>query len=309
MQSTLLAACFRPPTQIPPLPPLSASYDSSLLLISSIESIMALLSFTNITLSLVSLLVARRIYWEVTTGTRRRALAKQHGCLPPKRRPSKKLLFGIDHIMRNFKTYKEHRLLDEGREVLTGNNAHTVFMKILAVELYLTDDPENIKMMLATSFDQWSLGQERIAQMSSYLGDGIFTTEGAAWKHSRDMLRPCFERSQVADVSILEKHTNRLIDLLPKDGTTVDLQPLFHELTLDIATEFLFGQSTNSLDRSKEDKACQQFIEAFEYCQNPFNELSSRFGILGMFLPDSKFKRCAKIIRGMYYFRSRNVTA
>jgi cytochrome P450 len=157
-----------------------------------------------------------------------------------------------------------------------------------------------MKTILATDFHTWSLGQARIAQMTPYVGKGIFTTEGAEWKHSREMLRPSFERSQVADVSLLEKHVCRLLSLIPKDGTTIDLQPLFHHLTLDIATEFLFGRSTNALDNSEDRKEVEEFIEAFEYCQNPFqNENSKKWGFLGMFLPDWKFKRCAKVIEGM----------
>lgn len=264
---------------------------------------MTLFSYINIkgvVVSLVGALIAYRIYWEATTGAHRRALAKRHGCLPAKQNPSK--CFGIDRFLANIKAYREHRLLESWSNVLSDNKTHTILTKVLGRPIYLTDDPENVKAMLATNFATWSLGEERIQQMSAYLGHGIFTSEGAAWKHSRDMLRPCFERSQVADVSIMEKHTSRLMRHVPKDGTTVDLQPLFHELTLDIATEFLFGRSTDALDYSREDKACKEFIEAFDYCENPVAKSSdSRFGVLGaMLLPDKKFKKCAKIIRGMF---------
>ncbi|KAJ4304620.1 hypothetical protein N0V90_000146 [Kalmusia sp. IMI 367209] len=259
---------------------------------------MAIFSFANIAISLVSLWIARRIYWETTTGARRRALAKQHGCLSAKKLQTVNIFLGIDHIVRNFRAYRQNRLLESWTQLLTERNTHTIAMDIAGQRFYITNEPENVKTMLSTNFDHWSIGRERITQMSSYLGHGIFTTEGAAWKHSREMLRPCFERSQVADISILEKHTDRLIEQLPKDGTTVDLQPLFHQLTLDIATEFLFGRSTDALDRSREDKMVHEFIEAFEYCENPFsNQNNERWGMLGMFLPDSKFKKCAKVIQ------------
>ena len=263
-------------------------------------ALLSFLNFANVAVSLIGALITYRIYWEATTGAQRRALAKHHGCLPAKQIPSKPLLFGIDRFFANIKAFQEHRFLQTWCQLLRDNNAHTVLMKMFGQHVYLTDDPENVKTMLATNFDTWSLGGERIQQMSSYLGHGIFTSEGAAWKRSREMLRPCFERSQVANVSIMEKHTTRLMQNVPKDGTTVDLQPLFHELTLDIATEFLFGRSTNALDRSREDKACQEFIEAFEYCQSPFGKgRKNKLGILGsMLLPDWKFKRCVKVIRG-----------
>ncbi|KAJ4352023.1 uncharacterized protein N0V89_007369 [Didymosphaeria variabile] len=260
-------------------------------------ALVSLVYLQAIALPCIAALIVYRVYWGATTGAARHALATQHGCLPAKQYTSKYTIFGIDHFLSNMKAYREHKLLESWTRILTSNNAHTMTVKMVGQTIYWTDDPDNVKAMLAVNFDQWSLGQERIQQMSAYLGHGIFTSEGAAWKRSRDMLRPCFERSQVADVSIMEKHTGRLLQIVPRDGTTVDLQPLLHELTLDVATEFLFGRSTDALDYSREDTACKEFIEAFEYCQNPMGERNEKYGILGMFLPDRKFKKCAKAIR------------
>lgn len=260
---------------------------------------MGLLSLSNVALLLAALFLARRVYWETTTGSRQRALKRQHGCLPPKKLVFWDPILGLDHVIGNFKAYSQHALLERWMRGVTRHGTHTIRMKILGQNVFLTDDPENVKSMLATNFDHWSLGRSRIEQMSAYLGMGIFTTEGAAWKHSREMLRPCFERSQVADISIMKKHTDRLINLIPKDGSTVDLQPLFHQLTLDVATEFLFGQSTNSLDTTRDHKEVEEFVDAFEYCQNPFaNENNQKWGFLGTLLPDWKLKTCIKVIKG-----------
>ncbi|KAF2107238.1 putative P450 monooxygenase [Lophiotrema nucula] len=264
---------------------------------------MALVTLKKLALTFIALYLARRVYWEATTGSRRRALKKRHGCLPNKELPTKNrfLVFGIDFIRRNIRAYKDHKLLEAWGACLTDNNAHTISMHVLGQSIFLTDDPENVKTILATDFEKWSIGRERIKHISAYLGKGIFTTEGAAWKHSREMLRPCFERSQVADISIMDNHTNRFMNLIPKDGTTIDLQPLFHQLTLDIATDFLFGKSTNALDHSKGDIEVEEFIKAFEYCQNPFlGEDEARFGwfseVLRQWFSNRKFKIATKTI-------------
>lgn len=270
---------------------------------------MAIFSFSKLALSLIALFLAYRAYWEVTTGAKRRALQKKHGCLPPKKWQAWDPVLGLDRIYALRKAFHEHRLLEWWTKGFSDTKAHTVVACIMGQKIFLTDDPENVKTVLATNFDAWSLGQDRIDQMTSYLGKGIFTTEGAAWKHSREMLRPCFERSQVADVSIMEKHTNRLIERIPKDGTTIDLQPVFQNFTLDVATEFLFGQSTNSLDTERTDEDAEKFVEAFEYCQNPHeNEKSKKWGLIGAFLPDPKFKKCAKVIEGKYFSSATNAT-
>lgn len=64
------------------------------------------------------------------------------------------------------------------------------------------------------------------------------------------MLRPQFARDQVADLEAEEIHVQDLMQHLPVDeaGWTqeVDLSPMFFRLTLDSATEFLFGRGVGS---------------------------------------------------------------
>jgi hypothetical protein len=260
---------------------------------------MALFSLTKLAIALIALFLTHRVYWESTTGAHRRALKKQRGCLPAKRASGIDPIFGIDWFLKNLKSFKEHRLLEFWQSGLRDNNAHTVKLRIFGQRIYITDDPENVKTLLATKFDDWSIGTDRIKQITTFLGKGIFSTEGPAWRHSRDLLRPCFERSAVADVTMMEKHTNRLIDLIPKDGITIDLAPLFHQLTLDVATEFLFGRSTNSLDLEPDEES-REFVEAFEYCQNPMKDKGGWLRLLlVIFLPDRHFKKCTRIVKGM----------
>ena len=75
-------------------------------------------------------------------------------------------------------------------------------------------------------------------------------TDVLAREHSRAMLRPQFARDQISDLELEETHVQNLLKHLPTDATgwtpEIDLQPLFFRLTLDSATEFLFGQSVDS---------------------------------------------------------------
>ncbi|KAL9021456.1 MAG: hypothetical protein Q9185_001353 [Variospora sp. 1 TL-2023] len=85
--------------------------------------------------------------------------------------------------------------------------------------------------------------------MFPFFGDGIFTQEGDAWKHSRELLRPQFVHKQYDDMALFQEVVDNLISVLPEKGT-VDLQPLFFRLTLDTTTAFLFGDSVGSLGAS-----------------------------------------------------------
>src|SRR5207248_5482722 len=82
------------------------------------------------------------------------------------------------------------------------------------------------------------------------LGNGIFTQDGKPWEHSRAMMRPQFAREQGSDLELEERHVQNMMRALPvaSDGWTssTDLQVLFFRLTLDTATEFMFGESVES---------------------------------------------------------------
>lgn len=264
---------------------------------------MAIFTFTNIAVAAMTLYITRRLYWEATTGLRRRALAKQHGCLPAKYHQTP-FTFGALFWWGQIKAIKEHCLLPYMSNNFREVNRHTRRHFVFGTHFITTEDSENVKAVLATNFGAWSLGQERIQEMSSYLGYGIFVNEGAAWKHSREMLRPCFERSQVADVDILERHTQRLLDLVPKDGTTIDLQPLLHDFSMDAATELLFGKGTNALSRAGDNNETKDFCDAFEYASNPFErETFKKWGAITLFLPErfqTAKKRHVKVMQGTF---------
>lgn len=71
----------------------------------------------------------------------------------------------------------------------------------------------------------------------------------------------------LGSVNTFEVHIQELINQIPLDGSTVGLQPLLFRLTLDSATEFLFGESVNSMP-APEGSEQQVFASAFDYAQS-----------------------------------------
>ncbi|MCJ1396047.1 hypothetical protein MMC18_008934 [Xylographa bjoerkii] len=138
--------------------------------------------------------------------------------------------------------------------------------------------------MLSSDFKSWSIGEERKRNLTPFLGDGIFTTDGLAWQHSREMLRPTFVRSQIGDLGALERHVEHLIQRIPRDRSMVDLQPLFFRWTLDTATEFLFGDSVESLAPGIENASSSGFERPWDYCISVLSG-EGKLGIWIIFLP------------------------
>ena len=163
--------------------------------------------------------------------------------------------------------------------------------------MFFTVEAENLKTILATKFKDYELPSRRKSAFYPLLGSGIFTNDGSDWKHSRDLIRPNFARDQVADLDNFEEHLNSMIDAMPMDGkTTVDLQELFFKLTIDTATEFLFGESTNVLrgKDSPNSKANLQFAEVWQRSQLEV----VNHGRSGLFYRAPKqYKKDIKIVR------------
>ena len=119
----------------------------------------------------------------------------------------------------------------------------------------LTVDSENIQAILATKFHDFDLGSER-QNFHDVIGNGIFTSDGEAWQHYRQQLRPQFSRDQVSgDIESADRHLQVLFKSLPESNALgwidgVDVKPFLYRFTMDVSTEFLFGESVNSQSRA-----------------------------------------------------------
>lgn len=146
------------------------------------------------------------------------------------------------------KALAQGRLADDidGRFKPINGGTNTFSINSLGSTVIYTIEPENVKTIFATNFKYFGIPRTRKDAFAIF-GAGIFSSDGHDWKDSRALLRPNFVRHQVGDMKGLEKHVAALIDKIPRDGTAVDMQDLFSDLTLDSATELLLGESTSIL--------------------------------------------------------------
>lgn len=122
-----------------------------------------------------------------------RKLAQELHCQPPASGNSG--LLGIPAFLRLTKAVREKRWIDYLCDQFDIHG--TTFTQIFLLRKIITTiEPENVKAVLATQFQDFGLGT-RHEQFYPLLGDGIFTLDGAGWSHARALLRPQFTRDQV----------------------------------------------------------------------------------------------------------------
>lgn len=243
---------------------------------------------------LICLLISTGLYWTVRYSSRRQKLLKikqQYGCesAPAIPRP----IFGIPEFFKFVRAFNEHAFLGYVQK-LFDDHGHTFTETTLGKPAVWTDDPTNIKECLSVQFKNFDLGANRRNMMLPLLGNGIFTSDGKDWAHFRSVIRPSFKRAQVGDLDMFEEHFQNLILRIPGDGTTVELQELFYEYTMDITTDFLFGRSAGSLSPDA-DPVKKEFSAAFSMA---LSRMAFRGG-LGIFMdivPDRIFQQSCKIV-------------
>ncbi|KUJ09796.1 putative cytochrome P450 [Mollisia scopiformis] len=236
-----------------------------------------------------------RLALYVIAAQRRNKIIRDNGCKPYKNYPHKDPIFGFDLFAENLRLSKTGGVLDIIVDRYARLNTNTFSQLLLGERFINTSEPENVKALLATQFKDFALPSRRKAALGPIFGHGIFTTDGAAWENSRSLLRPNFVRSQIGDLETFEHHVSHLIAKIPRDGSTVDLQPLFFCLTMDSATEFLFGQSTNTLLEGETSATGEKFADAFTYATETAG-LTARVGKLANLFPNKRYEDSVKFV-------------
>ncbi|ORY05064.1 cytochrome P450 [Clohesyomyces aquaticus] len=245
---------------------------------------------------------------------RRSAKAKSLGCQPaPLFRPWD--VIGVQNFKIEINGLKTNRLsyafLDRKKEMSAkmGRDCKTFRIYYPPGETWFyTFDPKNLQAVLATQFQDFQQPTYKVGALQALLGPGIFSANGLKWEHSRALLKPQFMREQIADLGLFETHVQDLISALPGvakpgDWTPIfDLQPLLERFTMDIATEFLFGESVHSQKDDNTDTSAlvsknemTQFVQAF-FAAEKTTAKSIFYGDLFWLAHDRKFKGQCKVV-------------
>jgi hypothetical protein len=109
--------------------------------------------------------------------------ARAYGCKPVRRFPQSERIVGWEIAQLSKKLRARHEFLETGRQRFL-EQGHTYEITVMGTTFVTTDEPENIKCILATNFKDYGIGK-RLKAFGPQFGSGIFTTDGAHWEHSR----------------------------------------------------------------------------------------------------------------------------
>lgn len=192
---------------------------------------------------LLFLWFALRLFSSYST---RHDISRKHGCKPLPCLTGRRTIFGLDMVyifLGSSRQSLEKLPVEEQFDVL-GNTFRTqVFIK----PVIRTIEPRNIQAVFASNAESFGNAPLRHFSFSPLVGEGVMTLDGANHERARALIRPTFSKAHIESEAAYNVHVENLIKLIPTDGSTVDLQPLFGRLDLDSSTEFIFGESVASL--------------------------------------------------------------
>jgi hypothetical protein len=85
--------------------------------------------------------------------------------------------------------------------------------------------PENLPLIHGRG-ETYGIQPRRLPGMEEFCGKGLLTTDGEIWARARRMFKPTFAKGNISKLEFLARETDGLFGKIPREGKTVDLQPL-----------------------------------------------------------------------------------
>jgi cytochrome P450 len=121
----------------------------------------------------------------------------------------------------------------------------------------ITANPENIKYMLKTRFDNYPKGKPFSLILGDFLGRGIFNVDGDMWRFQKNMASLELDRLsirsnafEIVRCEIEKRLLPLLVSFSGKEDGILDLQDVFRRFSFDSICQFSFGLDPKCLQLS-----------------------------------------------------------
>ncbi len=161
--------------------------------------------------------------------------------------------------------------------------AYRVFRK----RHYYVQNPNYIQQIMTST--KWVRTQISRKMLGSFLGESVFSQEGALHLGQRRLMQPAFHRERLAHYAeIMVAQTATMISTW-QDGEQRDMVDEMMRLTLEIVSQALFGTSTS--------REVAQIGEALLIIQRGIEEDYRRYLLLPAWLPVIRFGKARRAVQ------------
>jgi cytochrome P450 len=175
-------------------------------------------------------------------------------------------------------------------------------------EAIVTIDPAVIEHVLKTNAGNYRKSEIQVKRMGHFLGKGLLTTEGEAWKTQRRLIQKGFDRKQLDALAVImqDSLTESMTDFDKQIRSgPVDIYPQFMKITFAMVARSLFGARLKDEDIelvSQTICAVQEFIvkQTLQPYLNPWFEVS------GELSKHDEMRRSADAVLMAYIKKRRN---
>ncbi|KAK0202806.1 cytochrome P450 [Desarmillaria ectypa] len=186
----------------------------------------------------------------------------------------------VRSMLYSFKNGYPDNLLAERIQKWSEKYGNTFSFSLFSETRMVTLEPEHVKAILATQFQDFQKGPGTYAMLEPLLGAGVFNSDGGMWKFHRNMTRPLFNKDRISDFDNFERHAAGTIAQIKtrlREGYPVNFQDVVARFTLDSATEYLFGKDVNSMSAGLPYPAGSPLADHPHFVNHPSNAFVKAF--------------------------------
>lgn len=135
--------------------------------------------------------------------------------------------------------------------------------------------PTDVWHVICDNFTNYEKGETMLRTFHSFLGNGIFSVNGDAWKKQRAETSHLFKKSNMSNmVTVIHEHLDTLCDVLQRHYY-IDLQDFYMRFTMDTICVMAFNENPNSIKEPNRN-FCKVFdwlqVETEQRAMNPFRK-------------------------------------
>ena len=161
--------------------------------------------------------------------------AYHHGCEPLPHYKHKDPIFGLDLTIKTIRDVIGSRNLISLAERFRIYGS-TFQSTTLGISTIWSIDSRLVQYTYHENDKDWGVAPFRQEPMEPFCGRGFITTDGPVWEHSRALMKPNFYKANISDLGPFGTFVDTFLTKIPRDGSTIDLQPLLFTLVI-LSTE------------------------------------------------------------------------